>query len=65
MTQTIKVLYNSTYGGFGFSDEFQELFEKKYKCRTIKCNEDGDIDIMNERTDDRIIKLFEQKGSEF
>lgn len=56
----MKVLYNTRYGGFSFSKEFVEEFNKRHPDRKpslTKWNAD--------RTDPDIIALFEEMGSEW
>lgn len=54
----MKVLYNTCYGGFNFSKQFVEEFNKRHPDRPKKLEEWHE-----ERIDPNIIALFEEKGS--
>lgn len=54
----MKVLYNTCYGGFGFSKQFVEEFNKRHPDRPKKLEEWHE-----ERIDPDIIALYEEKGS--
>lgn len=56
----MKVLYNTCYGGFNFSKQFVEEFNKRHPDRPKKLEEWHD-----ERIDPDIIALFEEKGSDW
>ena len=55
----MKVLYNTCYGGFSFSQEFIEEFNKRHPDRKPLTKWNAD------RTDRDIIALFEEKGFEW
>ena len=56
----MKVLYNACYGGFNFSQEFVEEFNKRHPDKTRK------LDRWHvERSDPDVIALFEEKGPEW
>ena len=54
----MKVLYNTCYGGFNFSERFVDEFNKRHPDRPKKLEPWHD-----ERTDLDVIALFEEKGS--
>ena len=54
----MKVLYNTCYGGFNFSERFVDEFNKRHPDRPKKLEPWHD-----ERTDPDVIALFEEKGS--
>lgn len=54
----MKVLYNTCYGGFNFSERFVDEFNKRHPDRPKKLESWHD-----ERTDPDVIALFEEKGS--
>lgn len=54
----MKVLYNTCYGGFNFSKQFVEEFNKRHPDRPKKLEKWHD-----ERIDPDIIALYEEKGS--
>lgn len=56
----MKVLYNTCYGGFNFSKQFVEEFNKRHPDRVKKLEEWHE-----ERIDRNIIALFEEKGSDW
>ena len=56
----MKVLYNTCYGGFNFSKQFVEEFNKRHPDRPKKLEEWHD-----ERIDPDVIALYEEKGSDW
>lgn len=56
----MKVIYNTCYGGFNFSNEFVEEFNNRNTERATHLETRHE-----ERTDPSVIALFEEKGSEW
>ena len=53
--ETIEVLYNSGYGGYGLSDKAKKMFKER------KTNEDSEVD----RDTPLILQIFRELGVEF
>jgi hypothetical protein len=54
----MKILINTCFGGFNFSEEFQEEFELRFNLKI------SDFDHDNIRTNPEIIELFLEFGPE-
>jgi hypothetical protein len=56
----MKIIYNACYGGYGFSKQFIDEYNKRFQ--TSKNIDEYDESL---RTDENAIKLLEEMGSEF